>query len=210
MNAASAVSEGGEVARYLGVPVTRGEITYRRVPVAELSDGSPVSIPVVTVGGVADGPTLYLQGGLHGDEMTGLEVCRRAIGMLDASTLRATVVAVPVANVPSHLTRTRGFLHEERWLLDLNRSIPGNPDGLLTERLAHVLFGEFVLQADFTIDFHAALDGAVIAPFTYVWPNDDVNGTLATRERLAYAFGLLTSITTTRVVGLGRPSLPMG
>lgn len=174
---------------FLDVPIASGAWTFQRVTVGEYADGSPVALPVATARGPQDGPTLYLQGGIHGDELTGVEVCRRAIASIDPATIRGTVIAVPVANVPSHVSRSRGFRHEERWPLDVNRYIPGNAAGLLTERIARVLFAEFVLQADFTIDLHAALDGAIIAPFTYVWPNDDEHGTLEVRRRYAYAFG---------------------
>lgn len=174
---------------FLGVPIRRGEVTKTRVTVGEFADGSPVALPVVTVGGAKDGPTLYLQAGVHGDELTGIEVCRRALAELRPAELSGNVVSIPVANLPSHLTRTRGFVHEERWLIDLNRIFPGNPHGLLTERIAHALFEEFVRPADLTLDLHSALDGCDIAPFVYVDPDDDANGTLGARERCALAFG---------------------
>jgi predicted deacylase len=96
---------------------------------------------------------------------------------------------VPLVNVPAHLSRARGFLHEERWLIDINRIFPGNAHGLLTERIAHVIFNEFVLPADFSIDLHSALDGCDMGPHAYIDPSDDETGTLAIRERAALAFG---------------------
>lgn len=174
---------------YLDVPIRRGEVTKTRVTVGEFSDGSPVALPVVTIGGATDGPTLYLQAGIHGDELTGIEICRRALAEIRPAELSGNVVSIPVANLPSHLTRTRGFLHEERWLIDINRIFPGNPHGLLTERIANVLFEQFVRPADLTLDLHSALDGCDIAPFVYVDPDDDANGTLGARERCALAFG---------------------
>ena len=177
------------MSRFLDVQAKPGTRTQTRVPVGELPDGSPVALPVVSIAGAQDGPTLYLQAGIHGDELTGIEVCRHALTTLDPAHIRGTVVSVPLANVPSHLTRTRGYLQEERWLIDINRIFPGNPHGLLTERIANVLFESFVREADFTIDLHSALDGCDIAPFVYVDPNDDAGGTLKARERLALAFG---------------------
>ena len=174
---------------FLDVPIRKGQITKRRVPVGELADGSPVELPVITIGGRGAGPTLYVQAGIHGDELTGIEVCRQAMSSLNPDSIVGSVVAVPLANVPSHLSRTRGFLHEERWLIDINRIFPGKIDGLLTERLAHVLFNEFVRHADLTVDLHSALDGCDIAPFVYIDPDDDQSGTLAAREKHGLAFG---------------------
>ena len=173
---------------FLDVPVQTAARVKQRVTIGELPDGSPLQIPVMTLGGSNPGPTVYVQAGLHGDEMTGIEICRRVLPNLAPSDIRGTLVVVPLANVPAHLTRTRGYLHEERWLIDINRIFPGSPAGLLTERIASVLFEEFVRHADLTIDLHSALDGCDIAPFVYIDPDDDDNGTLALRERVGRAF----------------------
>jgi predicted deacylase len=174
---------------FLDVPIQPGEIVRERVTIGELADGSPVAMPVVTIGGTRPGPILYVQAGIHGDEQTGIAICRGALSTIDPATVAGSVVAVPVANVPSYLTRTRGFLHEERWLIDINRIFPGNPAGLMTERIASVLFEQFARHADLTIDLHSALDGCDIAPFVYIDPDDDDGGTLAARERYGLAYG---------------------
>ncbi len=174
---------------FMDVPVRQGQIVRQRVPLGEFADGGEVALPVVTVGGARPGPTLYLQAGIHGDELTGIAICREALRSLDPAAIAGTIVAVPVANVPSYLTRTRGFLHEERWLIDINRIFPGNRHGLLTERIASVLFDEFATHADFTIDLHSALAGCDIAPFVYIDPDDDQMGTFEVRERHGLAFG---------------------
>lgn len=174
---------------FLDVPVREGAVVRQRVPVGELPDGGAVGLPVVTIGGTKPGPTLYLQAGIHGDELTGIAICREALGGLDPKEISGTVVAVPVANIPSFLTRTRGFLHEERWLIDINRIFPGNPNGLLTERIASALMEQFARHADLTIDLHSALAGCDIAPFVYIDPDDNEGGTLEARERNGLAFG---------------------
>ncbi len=180
---------GYKALTFLGVDARPGEVTKARVAVGSLADGSPVELPVVVIRGATAGPTLYLQAGLHGDEATGIEICRRALRTIDPAALRGVVVAVPLANVPAHLSRARGFLHEERWLIDINRIFPGNEHGLLTERIAHVLFTEFLLRADLSIDLHSALDGCDMGPHAYVDPADDETGTLVIREKAALAFG---------------------
>jgi uncharacterized protein len=174
---------------FLGVRADRGERVHARVPFAEFSDGSPVTIPVAVINGARPGPTFYLQAGLHGDELTGIEICRRVLAELDPKRMAGTVVSIPTAHIPAYLGRTRGFLHEERWLIDINRIFPGNPRGLMTERLAHILLNEFVIPAEFSLDLHSALDGCTMTPFVYIDPDDDEGGTLAMREKLGRAFG---------------------
>lgn len=152
-------------------------------------DGSPVTVPVHLSRGRRDGPVVYVQAGMHGDELTGIEIARQFLHTLRTDDLAGTVVIVPVANVPSHITRGRGYENEERRLIDLNRIFPGNPGGLLSERIASTLFTEFVAHADLTVDLHSALAGCTIAPFVYVDPADDQHGTLKVRESAAAAFG---------------------
>lgn len=174
---------------FLGVSAKPGTIERTRVRVGDLADGTPITIPVAMIRGTSDGPTLYIQAGLHGDELTGIQIAREALPTIDPRRIRGTVVVVPLANVPAHMTRTRGYLNEERWLIDINRIFPGNPGGLLSERIADVLFNEFLRHSDMTLDLHSALDGCDIAPFVYIDPADDESGTLEIRERVARAFG---------------------
>src|SRR5262249_46772317 len=103
--------------------------------------------------------------------------------------VKGTFVAVPLVNLPAYLTRTRGYLNEERWLIDINRIFPGNAHGLLSERIGSVVFNEFLRNADVTLDLHSALDGCDIAPFVYIDPDDNNGSTLAVREKCGRAFG---------------------
>jgi predicted deacylase len=174
---------------FLGVTAEPGTGTRTRVPIGSYADGSPVDLPVAVIRGAQPGPTLYLQAGLHGDELTGIDICRRVLRELDPAALSGTVVSVPLANPPAHRSRTRGAVTEERGPIDANRVFPGSSGGLLTERIVDVLFREFVSQADLALDLHSALDGCTIAPFVYIDPDDDESGTLERRERAAKAFG---------------------
>jgi len=174
---------------YLGVQAGPGEQTRERVVVGEALDGSAITLPVAVLRGTGPGPVLYLQAGLHGDELTGIEVCRRALAAVDPRRLRGTLVSVPLANPPAHRSRSRGARHEERGPIDANRVFPGSSAGLLTERIDHLLFTEFVAHADLTLDLLSALDGCTIAPFVYIDPDDDETGTLELRESAGRAFG---------------------
>jgi predicted deacylase len=143
------------------------------VPVGEFADSSPVLLPVATATGRKDGPTLYVQAAVHGDETTGVEIARLFLAEIDLDQLAGRIVIVPAANVPAYLTRTRMWDLEERVGNDVWRLYPGWTDGLLSERISHVLFNEFIRAADVTLDFHCALDGCDIIPFVYVLPEEE-------------------------------------
>jgi predicted deacylase len=174
---------------FLGVEPRAGEVQRARVPFGQLADGSPAYIPVVSVAGREDGPTAYLQAGIHGDEITGIEVCRRVLASLDPSAVRGRIVAVPIGNVPAFRNRRRSFVEEERGPIDMNRVFPGDPGGLLTERIAAALVTEFLEPADYALDFHSALAGCNISPCSYV-SGAAGNAVRQTQERLAASLGL--------------------
>ena len=183
---------GGAVptSRWLGLDCAPGETLFERVPVAEFADGSPVTIPVALIRGAKPGPSAYIQAAIHGDELTGTDAAWRLIASLKPAEMTGDVVVVPVANSPAFLTRSRGFMLEERILQDGNRVFPGNPQGFLTERIVASLFHGFVMQADLTVDLHCALAGSVIADFMHVGPRNDDDGHLELRERTCHAYGM--------------------
>ncbi|MGM0683024.1 MAG: succinylglutamate desuccinylase/aspartoacylase family protein [Halobacteriota archaeon] len=84
-----------------------GEVARGWLDVAELPTGTAERLPVVVANGPEDGPTLWLTGGVHGDEATGVAVVQDAVTALAVEALAAlagTVVAVPVVS-PAGLRR---------------------------------------------------------------------------------------------------------
>jgi len=84
-----------------------GEVARGWFDVADLPTGAAERLPVVIANGPEDGPVLWLTGGVHGDEATGVAVVQDAMATLaDAalSELTGAVVAVPVVS-PAGLRR---------------------------------------------------------------------------------------------------------
>jgi len=173
---------------FLGVERKKGEIIKKHVTIGKYNDGTPVNMPVVTITGLRDGPTVYLQSGAHGDEVTGIEVVHQVIASLKPEEISGSVVAVTVANPPSYVSRTRGWILEERLAWEMMSHMPGSTVGLMTERLAYAMFNEFMTHADITLDNHTSIDGFKSVPFTRVVP-DDGDGTYELLKKLAYGSG---------------------
>ena len=95
---------------FCGTPVALGETAELRLKVAESYTAEPVTVPVTVVRG-APGPTLFVTGTVHGDELNGVGILRGLLNDADFSGLRGTLIAVPVVNVP-------GFLNQDRRLPD--------------------------------------------------------------------------------------------
>ena len=140
-----------------GTLVKRGERRRVDVPVARLPTGSWTSIPVEIIRGSEPGPTCWLSGAIHGDEIDGVEIIRRVSRTLEPDELRGTVIAVPIVN-------GFGFVAESRYLpdrRDLNRAFPGSKSGSLASRLAGLFMREVVDHCDYGIDFHCGSDDRI-------------------------------------------------
>ena len=154
------------------------------LPIARLMSGTPVALPVVVLHGREDGPTVWLSGAVHGDELCGVEIIRLVLEALEPSAMSGTVIAVPVVNVHGFNTGQR-YLPDRR---DLNRSFPGSPRGSLAARIAHLLLTEVVGRCSAGIDLHTGSDHRTNLPQIRADLDD------AETLRLAEAFGAPVSI----------------
>jgi predicted deacylase len=122
--------------------------------------------------------------GIHGDEFEGPEALRRFVQGLDPARLHGCVLAVLQANPLAFETFGRvGSIDS----LDLNRAFPGNPDGFLTQRIAHLLVTEIVEKSDFLLDLHGG--GLSYDLHPYVGFNSTPGPLGEASFRLAKSFG---------------------
>ena len=136
------------------VRVRAGQARSLELPITRLVTGADVSLPVRVVHGREEGPTVWVDAAIHGDEVNGVEVIRQVMTELDPKTFRGTLIAVPVVNV-------LGFMNGDRYLpdrRDLNRSFPGSARGSLASRIAHLFMTEVVAKCEVGIDLHTGAD----------------------------------------------------
>lgn len=124
--------------------------------IGELPDGSPVDIPVTIVRGAREGPTLWLNGCVHGNEYCGTFIIHEFIRSLDPSSLSGCVVALPVLNLPGFQKNQRMSPFEGMGGGDLNRAFPGKDRGSVTEQMAFAIYAPLKRFANYLIDFHSA------------------------------------------------------
>ena len=114
-------------------------------------EASYLNTPIFVARGVEPGKTLCITAGVHGDELNGVEVARRAFSRLDPATLRGTLIALPAVNAQGVRTGTR-YLTDRR---DLNRAFPGSEGGSVASLIANAVF-RIVRRCDALIDLHTA------------------------------------------------------
>jgi len=106
--------------------------------------------PVFVARGTQEGPTLCVTAGIHGDEINGTEIARRAFSWIDPQTLSGTVVVFPMVNAAGVRTGNR-YMQDRR---DLNREFPGRSDGSVTAIIAYMLYNEITQNCNYLIDLH--------------------------------------------------------
>ncbi|MBI4278127.1 MAG: succinylglutamate desuccinylase/aspartoacylase family protein [Armatimonadetes bacterium] len=139
--------------RIFGRNIAAGERAQFRVKVAEQNDGSDVTIPVIGVRGTRDGPVLALTGAIHGDEYAGWNVMRTLLPAIEPRRLRGTVVALPITNPFAFYGESRVNKLDYEFL-NLNRIWPGDPNGFLSQVMAHRIFDGCLRHASYIIDYH--------------------------------------------------------
>jgi predicted deacylase len=136
------------------VKVRPGHASEVGLPITKLVTGAEVSLPVRVIHGRHDGPVVWVNAAIHGDEVVGVEVIRRVMATLSPRTFRGTLLAVPIVNV-------HGFMAGDRYLpdrRDLNRSFPGSQRGSLAGRVANLMMREVVDKCEVGIDLHTGSD----------------------------------------------------
>jgi predicted deacylase len=138
-----------------------GSKIIKKFKVAENADRSPLEIPIIIIKGNVDGPVLLLNAATHGNELIGVEVIRRVMEKYTPKDLKGTIVGVPIVNVPAYNVSQRSDPLDQK---DMNREFPGDPDGSITQQLAHFFYSNIAKEADYIIDFHSAEYPDVMLP----------------------------------------------
>ncbi len=134
-----------------GHKIVPGQHSVLELDIAKLPSGTPIHLFVHVFRSVQPGPILLVSGGVHGDEVNGVEIVRRALEQDLFKDLKAgSVIAMPLVNV-------YGFINFSRDLADgkdVNRSFPGSAMGSLASRVAYALTSEVIPVFDYGIDYH--------------------------------------------------------
>lgn len=152
-----------------------GQTNRITVNVARLPSHSSIDISITVARAKTDGPVLLLMGGLHGDEINGIETVRRIIDQELNVPEVGTIICIPIINI-------YGFIHFSRAVpdgKDVNRSFPGNKNGSLASRVAYYLIRDIIPMIDYGIDFHTGGADRTNYPQIRCQMKDPVNAELA-------------------------------
>lgn len=128
-----------------------GEKKIIKLNVGRLPSDTRIDIVAHILRGKEPGPTVLLVGGIHGDEINGVEIVRRTLfeGYFE-NIKKGTLIVIPLLNV-------YGFINFSREVpdgKDVNRSFPGSTSGSLASRVARTLTKRILPHVDIALDFH--------------------------------------------------------
>lgn len=132
-----------------------------------------IQIPVATIKGNSNGPTLLITAGNDGDEYAGIAAAYRLIEEFSKQSFSGTLHIIPIVNIPGFEQEMSQNPMDKKFPKQV---YPGRADGSSTERLRFWL-SDFVKQSDFWIDLHGGSLTERINPYVHAWksPNPEVN-----------------------------------
>jgi len=142
-----------EIVEIAGHQIRLGEHKLIHLDVDRLPTGLPIEIPIFVFNGKKPGPTMLIQGGLHGDEVNSVELIRRLLAENVFEIVKGCVIVVPILNVFGFLSSSREVSGK-----DVNRYFPGNKNGSLASRIAYYHTKAITANIDFAFDFHTGGD----------------------------------------------------
>lgn len=166
-----------------------GEKVFGYLPTGAARSGLRPDIPIHLIAGTVPGPTLLVQGAIHGGEVIGAIAILNFIKNINPQGMRGNVIAVPVVNRAGFELGERGSRIDNK---DISRLFPGKKDGSISDQVAYHYFKEVLSKANVLVDFHA---GARTAYERYVLFSADADPDNLTeiekkRHKLVVAFGL--------------------
>lgn len=120
-----------------------------------------VLLPLGIAAACRAGPMAFWGAVPQGEVLPGIALLHRFVPKLARRKMTGRLVVVPGADVPALRVGSRCVPEDGR---DLNRCFPGDPEGSLSERIAHLIFTEWVSGAEWGVDLHDPAVGRVRLP----------------------------------------------
>ena len=128
-----------------------GQNSNIQLHVARLPSGTVINLRIHVFRSKNPGPTMLIMGGVHGDEINGVEIVRRMVEQRVFHNLeKGSIIAIPLLNVYGFINFSRDTSDGK----DVNRSFPGSMKGSLASRVAAALTKNILPLVDLGLDFH--------------------------------------------------------
>lgn len=158
-----------------------GKIQTIRINAGKLPSDNRINVFAHVLHTDKPGPSVLILGGVHGNEINGIEIVRRSIEEQMYSLVTCgTVIVIPLLNVYGFINFSRDVADGK----DVNRSFPGHLNGSLASRVARIITKKILPHVDVALDFHTGGDAR------YNFPQVRYSKSDAIAEKIAKLFGV--------------------
>lgn len=151
--------------------IQQGTMQTIRINAGKLPSDNRINVFAHVLHTGKKGPSLMVLGGVHGNEINGIEIVRRSLEQQIYQHVHCgTVIVIPLLNV-------FGFINFKRDVpdgKDVNRSFPGHINGSLASRVARIITKKILPHTDLALDFHTGGDARFNFPHVRYYKNDPV------------------------------------
>ena len=154
-----------------GTIIPAGQSTLLRINAGKLPSDNRINVHAHVFHTGIVGPSLLVLGGVHGNEINGIEIVRRSLEEGYYNNISCgTVIVIPLLNVYGFINFTRDVADGK----DVNRSFPGHSNGSLASRVARILTKKILPHVDIALDFHTGGDARYNYPHVRYYKADPV------------------------------------
>ncbi len=156
----------------------------------DASSWGSIRVPISVIKN-GDGPTVLFTGANHGDEYEGPLALVKLRASLQPAEVQGRIIIVPALNLPAFRAGKRTSPIDGG---NMNRVFPGNPNGTITEMVAHFVTTRLIARADIVVDIHAGGRSLSFLPTAIIHdlPDaDHMDRTLAALHAFAAPYGLV-------------------
>lgn len=141
-----------------GVSAAPGSRAKGEIYVTDLPDGTPLTLPLQVINGVEDGPRLWINAAIHGNEFNGVVTALELAEKIDPTRLKGAVIVTPIANPLAFFARSRFSVHDGNGVNNgnLGECYPGLPDGPITRQIAFHHYNAVADHVDALFDLHSS------------------------------------------------------
>lgn len=151
----------------------KGEITEGILLVGKTKDNQELTIPIKIAEGKTKGKTVFLSGGMHGDEINGVSLNHRFFHYFVENNyldqLKGRIIFLPVLNPWGLAKSSREVSLDGR---DLNRTFNQKDKEGISFQISNAIFSEIVAKSDLGIDMHDSGHRNILLPHSRVHQND--------------------------------------
>ena len=113
---------------------------------------SPAGFPLQIVNGLQEGPILLIIAGTHACEYAGIDAAIQISNQTVPANLRGALICIPVVNTAAFEAQTPYVCPIDG--LNISDLFPADMNGTASHKIAHFLFNEIALKANYILDLH--------------------------------------------------------